>query len=151
MWKLYKSFVLKTLMYTLLNLCQDIAESALCLPKKNIICKFVLTFSQIYEFSSSYGPENGHFIKILEATPRVAKCHGFFLVRYIGSFGVKVRENMQNLPKSRLFWARFVQWMKDSCSTKVSILLVSFNLSAKAVAIYAFSLGWNLVWWFCSM
>ena len=35
MWKLYKSFVLKTLTYTLLNLCQDIAESAFCLSKKN--------------------------------------------------------------------------------------------------------------------
>ena len=74
---------------------------------------------------------------------RVAKCYGY------DGYG-----RTHNLAKSSLFWGRFENVCKisvyklakigrvvNSCSMKVSFMLVLFRFSAKTVAIYAFSSG----------
>ena len=74
---------------------------------------------------------------------RVAKCYGY------DGYG-----RTHNLAKSSLFWGRFENVCKisvyklakigrvvNSCSLKVSFMLVLFRFSAKTVAIYAFVFG----------
>ena len=69
-WKWVRPFLLPSQVVSCWML-DKIAESAFYLSKQNrlIIFRFCPDLSQIYESSSSYGPENGHSVKILEVVP----------------------------------------------------------------------------------